>query len=256
MNIQQTVGSKALTVLSLSMIMLLSNVSLAEDAYRFAMLPAASGHDNSQGYCSRMRQERQRQINSSSEFVLKTPLWQSGEARCFIPAENLYYVSLVLAQKELDKPGLWYDDIKKTLREKAALACQIMGYDEEGIAGMSSKECVHERFQELIKLYKYEYQEEIEAFISERNHQGEYIVNQCVTAFYQSLPSLSQRIQFPLAYYDMKIESYPVWYLKDGLDNSDRLEGMRETLASDVVKDALSEQCPGEMIYWLYLPDA
>ncbi|MCK5895025.1 MAG: hypothetical protein KAG53_11640 [Endozoicomonadaceae bacterium] len=255
MAIQQAVASKAFTVFSLSMIMLLPDVSLAAEAYQLAMRPETTvTHDNSRNYCSRIRLERQQQINRNSDITLETPLWQSGESRCFIPAENLYYIALILGQDKIESPKPWYDNIKKTLNGKAVLACEVMGYGEDNSIGISSKECVRKRLQELIKPYENEYQKKMMDFISQRNQRAEDMVHQCVIAFYRSLPSFPNQIKFPLAYYDMKIDSYPAWYLKNGLDNFDRLEGVRDTRASDVVKDALSQQCPSEMIFWLYLP--
>ena len=253
MTIQQSVSHNILTVLSLVAFLLLPGTTLTANPYQLAMQPAtAPGYTDSQDYCERRRLERQRDINNNPDIDLRIPLRQTGDANCFTPAENLYFVSLVSAQDELGKNAPWYDNMSVKTRKKAELACQVMGYGE-GPLSMSYEDCIDERFLELMEPYNDEYREESAIYINKRNRRSEEIVKQCVTAFHQNLPQLPRQIQFPLAYYDKKLHSYPAWYFEGRLDDEAWIESMQETRASDVVTDALGEQCPGDMVFWLYL---
>ncbi len=202
--------------------------------------------------CDKMRMERQQEINRNPDIELLVPLRKSSDANCFSPAENLFYVSLVVAEAELGTNAPWYESMGETNTEKAKLACEVMGYADTPLS-MSMEECVTARYNEMMRPYNDEYRQESTDYITKRNMLGEKLVEQCVTAFYQNLPQLPRQIQFPLAYYDRKLHAYPAWYLEARLNDTEWLMNMQKTMASQVIHDALKEQCPGDMIWWLYL---
>lgn len=256
MTTQQSVSHGVLTALSLVALLLLPVATLSADSRQPAIQPATTQeHSGSQDYCELQRLKRQQAINNDPNIDLRIPLRQAGDANCFSPAENLYFVSLVAAQEELGKNAPWYDSMSAKNRKKAELACQVMGYGEGGVLNMSYNDCVNERFLELMGYYDDEYRKESATYINKRNQRGEQLVRQCVTAFYRNLPKLPRKIQFPLAYYDKKLRSYPAWYFEEQLNDDEWITNMQKTRASDVVTDSLGEQCPGDMVFWLYIAD-
>ncbi|CAM3465120.1 hypothetical protein [Parendozoicomonas haliclonae] len=202
--------------------------------------------------CEKMRMERQHEINRNPDIDLLVPLRQSSDANCFSPAENLYFVSLVAAEAKLGPNSPWYQTMGEENRGKAKLACEVMGYAESPQT-MTMDECIAARYNEMMQPYNDEYRNESTDYINKRNALGEELVEQCVTAFYQNLPNLPRQIQFPLAYYDRKLHAYPDWYLEARLNDNDWLMNMQKTMASQVIGEALDKQCPGDMIWWLYL---
>ncbi|MCL6271772.1 hypothetical protein M3P05_17775 [Sansalvadorimonas sp. 2012CJ34-2] len=202
--------------------------------------------------CDQRRLDRQHSINRDPELELLVPLRKSSDANCFSPAENLYFASLVAAQSELGQNAGWYDTLGNQNKEKAKLACDVMGYGTTPL-NLSLEECIDARYSEMMQPYNDEYRSESAIYIAKRNKRGEELVQQCVTAFYQNLPQLPRQIQFPLAYYDRKLHAYPEWYVESRLDDDEWLMDMQKTMASQVIKDALHVQCPGDMIWWLYL---
>ncbi|MTI13635.1 hypothetical protein [Sansalvadorimonas verongulae] len=208
--------------------------------------------NTAESICQRMRMHRQMDINRNPDLKLLVPLRKSSDANCFSPAENLYFVSLIVAQKELGTNAPWYQTTGDDNKEKARLACDLMGYDSEPLT-MSMEECIAARYDEMMHSYNNEYRTETTDYILKRNTRGEELVNQCVTAFYQNLHQLPKQIQFPLAYYDRKLHSYPDWYVENRIHDNDWLMSMQKTMASQVISEALQEQCPGDMIWWLYI---
>ena len=211
-----------------------------------------SMQNTGESICQRMRMHRQMEINRNPDLKLLVPLRKSSDANCFSPAENLYFSSLVVAQKNLGVNAPWYHTMGEENKEKARLACEVMGYGSTPLT-MSMEECIAARYSEMMRPYNDEYRLESTDYILQRNTKGEELVEQCVTAFYQNLPQLPKQIQFPLAYYDRKLHSYPDWYLESRLDDTNWLMNMQKTMASQVISEALNEQCPGDMIWWLYL---
>ncbi len=202
--------------------------------------------------CGEMRVHRQHEINRNPALKLLVPLRKSSDANCFSPAENLYFVGLVAAQKKLGPNSPWYNTIGEENKNKAKLACEVMGYGSTPLT-LSMEECLEARYNEMMQPYNDEYRTESTKYINDRNRLGEDLLQRCVTAFYQNLPQLPRQIQFPLAYYDRKLHSYPSWYLENRLDDNDWLMNMQKTMASQVIAEALGPQCPGDMIWWLYL---
>ena len=203
-------------------------------------------------YCEQVRTVRQRNINSNPLVELKDILRKNGKSNCFSPAENLYFISIMEAQKHVGKNALWYEALSKSNRKKAKMGCKVMGYGE-GPLSMALDKCIQRRFHELMIPYNAQYQKESAAYIDKRNSFAEKLVSECVTAFHQNLPKLPRRIQFPLAYYDKKLRAYPGWYFESKIADSGWIENMQNTYASTIVKDTLAKYCPGDMVYWLYL---
>ncbi len=204
--------------------------------------------------CASMRMERQHEINRNPDIEQLVPLRKSSNANCFIPSENLYFASLVAAEKKLGLHAPWYQTIGEEIREKARLACEVMGYgDSPQTMTMTMNECIAVRHNEMMNPYNDQYRQESIQYINKRNDMGAQLVEQCVSAFYQKLPKLPRQIQFPLAYYDRKIHAYPSWYLESQIHDDDWLVNMQKTMASHVITKALGTQCPGDMIWWLYL---
>ena len=236
--------------------MLLADISLATDSYQRAMPPMTTpARNDSLSYCQHVRIKRQTQINSVNDIEIPVPLCQLGDANCFTPAENLYFISLAIAQEEIGSMDPWHDNLRIKLRKKAELACQIMGYNNTTNQTAPFEQCVNARTFELIAPYEAKYQATIVNHINNRNRRGEELAQQCVAAFHQKLPRLPRQIQFPLAYYDKKLHSYPAGYLEGRIGNDTWLANSRGVYASDLVRDALDEQCLGNMIFWLYLSD-
>ena len=202
--------------------------------------------------CEMRRMDRQHSINRDPELELLVPLRKSSDANCFSPAENLYFASLMAAQEKLGQNAGWYETLGMQNREKAKLACDVMGYGSTPL-NLSLEDCIEARYSEMMQPYNDEYRDESAVYIGKRNRLGEELVQQCVTAFYQNLPQLPRQIQFPLAYYDRRLHSYPDWYVQNRMNDNEWLADMQNTMASQVIKDALHVQCPGDMIWWLYL---
>ncbi|WP_281648107.1 hypothetical protein [Parendozoicomonas sp. Alg238-R29] len=226
-----------------------SQVSASQEMQMPAQQPA---QNTGETICQRMRMNRQQEINRNPSLKLLVPLRKSSDANCFSPAENLYLTSLVVAQMELGPNAPWYQTMGNQNKEKARLACEVMGYGSSPQT-LSMDECITARYGEMMRPYNDEYRTESTTYIGKRNNRGEVLVQQCVTAFYQNLPQLPKQIQFPLAYYDRKLHSYPDWYLESRLEDTEWLSNMQKTMASQVIREALVKQCPGDMIWWLYL---
>lgn len=254
MTIRQFVAGKVFTLFCLSMSMLLPDISLATDSYQRDMPPMTTpAHNHSLSYCQHVRIKRQTQINSVNDIEIPIPLRQLVDANCFTPAENIYFIGLAIAQEEIGSMDPWHDNLHIKLRKKAELACQIMGYNNTPTPTAPFEQCVNARTFELLAPYEERYQASIASHINNRNRRGEELTHQCVTAFHHKLPRLPRQIQFPLAYYDKKLHSYPAGYLEGRIGHDTWLENSRGVHASDLVRDVLGEQCPGNMIFWLYL---
>jgi len=216
------------------------------------MLPSVHGKMPKQDICVDIRQTREKLINFDPEINLQVPLRVSGRSGCFTPAENLFLVSLISAQSELDPNAPWYKKRSIENKAKSEKACEILGYGRNQF-GKSMSQCVEERFNELMQPFNAEYKKESAAYINKRNNRGEALMKQCLAAFYRQLPSLPRSIYFPLAYYDKKVHSYPDWYVQEKMHDNHWLQNMGSAQASDIVIEALSEACPGDMVWWLYM---
>ena len=202
--------------------------------------------------CSDIRQNREKQIHVKPDIELTAPLRVSGKANCFSPAENLFFIALIAAQKELGPNSPWYKKLSVKNGAKSEQACEILGYGGSQF-GKSMQQCVAERFSELMRPYHEAYKKESATYINKRNKRGETLMKQCLTSFYQKLPKLPRSLYFPLAYYDRKVHSYPDWYIKGKMHDFDWLQNMGSVKASNIIMDAVGKACPGDMIWWLYM---
>lgn len=202
--------------------------------------------------CQDVRQSREKQINHDPEIELQVPLRVSGRAGCFSPAENLFLTALVVAQEQLGPNAPWYKKRSLENKAKSERACEVLGYGANQF-GKSMRQCVSERFSELMLPYSSEYKKQSAAYINKRNMAGEDLMNQCLSFFYRKLPELPRSLYFPLAYYNRKVHSYPDWYIEKKMQDTQWLQNMGSVKASDILAEAVGDVCPGDMIWWLYM---
>lgn len=206
-------------------------------------------------YCQEIRKEREHAINANPQIEINGKLHKDESANCFTPTENLYYISLVEAQKTMSFDTQWYQDEMVNNEKKAELGCKIMGYGENDFGSKPLKSCIRKRTHELMQQHKTRYQNEAVNYLNNRNRQGEKMVASCVNALYQNLSDLPKQLKLPLAYYDEKVITYPSWYFDDKFFENNRIEKIKNTYVSDIVYEVLNSQCPGDMIFWLYIED-
>ena len=203
--------------------------------------------------CYPIRQARQDAIGRTAKIISSVPLHKSPDAHCFSPAENLYMAALLVAQQRLGPNASWYHQMSEENRKKAELGCTVMGYGAaRSLAPLD--ECTEERYSELMESFDQEYRETSIDYIDKRNTMADQLSRSCLSAFYQHAPHLPQQINYPLAYYNGRIHSYPPEFIEKKLYDEQWLLNMQRTMADEVVHDMLHEQCPGEMTWWLYLP--
>ena len=208
--------------------------------------------EQNQQACMDARQIRSQKIQHEPEIKSSIPLGSAGNTTCFSPSENLHYAALIAAQNMLGTNAPWYKQIRLDSKDKAEKACKIMGYGRDQL-NKSLDKCIRERFAELMKPYNEKYRLEATTYINKRNSKGAQLVKQCVAAFYNKLPELPRAIHFPLAYYDRKVHSYPEEFLKKQMKDMAWLQQIGSVKNSDILRTLIGDQCPGEMIWWLYI---
>ncbi len=227
-------------------------ISVLSVAFLPTFLHAAFISNGKNNFCSNIREQRKVQIEGGAEIILDVPLRLSDRATCFSPSENLFLISLIESQKALGLNAFWYTEISNANKEKSEHACEILEFGKNRV-NKSFEQCVKERYTELMQPYAKKYEHETSAYIQKRNMLGEKLMKQCLTAFYSQLPKLPRTINFPLAYYNKQIHSFPDWYIEEKLDDDAWLQNMRTIQASDIVSKLVGESCPSDMIWWLYM---
>ena len=207
--------------------------------------------EQSRKACMEARQVRNHKIQYESEIKPAIPLGRPGNTACFSPSENLYYTALIAAQNMLGINAPWYGQARFDSRQKAEQACNAMGYEGDQL-NKKLDQCIRERFTGLMKQYDERYRLETTAYISRRNARGTQLVKQCREAFHRKIPELPRTIYFPLAYYDRKVHSFPEEFLKKHMGDMTWLQQIGSVKNSDILRALIGEQCPGEMIWWLY----
>ncbi len=201
--------------------------------------------------CEKNHLIREKLINTEPAIDLKIPLRLSDSASCFSPEENLFFVALIAAQNELGPNAPWYKQLHDDSQERSTQACIILGYDQNNTTKNLSQ-CVQEHVAELMQPHKHKYMQASWNYIKKRNAKAHMIMQTCMDSFLRYLPDLPDNIYFPLAYYDSQLHSWPDWYVKKRIHDEPWLQNMKNIKGSDIVKQALGNACPGEMIWWLY----
>jgi len=201
-------------------------------------------------FCARERMEREHEIFRNTNIEIEGELHEQSASSCFEPRENLYFTALVVAEEKLGALVPWSREASSALsRQRAHEACKVLGYEESRLA---MDQCQRERYAELMQMHEWKHQEEAISHINTRNEDAERLMQGCVLALAQNLERLPKSIVLPLAYYDRRLRTYPAWYVEERVNDKDWLENMQSTSAYQVLEDALGDDCPGDMIWWLY----
>ena len=202
-------------------------------------------------FCRKARYNRESFISKEPDLIKGTePVHTNDLAMCFSPDENLFFIANREAQKILGPHAPWYLDISDEFRVRVQEACKIMGFKNDEIS-RAYDHCVESRYEELMGPYETRYRREASGYIVKRRQVAESLVVRCDAALSIKRSRLPRDIRFPIAYYDPNLSSVPRWLLEDRIDDTDWLQRMSKLKVNDIMADVLSNDCPGNMVYWV-----
>ena len=211
----------------------------------FALLPSHT-------LCEQARLDRENAMRSTTSPIFDMPIRKSGLEKCFKWNENIFFSAVISVQHEFQFMEDWYAVQRSVNRERADAACKALGFGIDR-GNKTFSQCVKEQERVLMAPYDKSYALAQQRYIEERNAKATALAQRCFAAFMKQLPHFGD-IEFPLAYYDDIVNSYPREYIDKNLSSLDTLEKLSVTYGSDIVKSFLKDDCHSEMIWWLY-PD-
>jgi len=201
-------------------------------------------------YCQNKRLERERLINYAPYIQIKPPLHHLPVSRCFSLEENLFYVSIEVAQNRMGRTEVWYKEVTNNKRDKFYKICTEArnGYN---FIYANVETCISEKLKFTLSSFENNSVPEDKNYINQRNMLAKNITENCNSAFRHQYYDLSKKYKFPLAYNDKKVNSFPSWFINGSLKDEKSIEELQSRHSSDIVKLALHGACPGQTIFWV-----
>lgn len=203
-------------------------------------------------FCRKIRFDREGVLRDEPNLIHpdNTPDYNRSSTRCFSPKENLYFIASQEAQKILGPHASWYLEISKEFRDRVNDYCKSKGFKNED-HNRAYDHCSTSRYEELIGPYQDKYRREAGDYIRKRKDIAEKLMTSCHDALSIKRNQLPKELRFPIAYYNLKQNSFPNWFVESKLDDLHWLESMEQTKADVLMHDVLNKECPGDMVYWV-----
>ena len=217
-----------------------------------AMTPAMQMDISDTKFCREIRSRRESFLAQEPDLnkSQNSPEYSLNSARCFSPAENLFYAAHQEAQKVLGSHAPWYIKISEDFRDRVISVCEGMELKNES-ADKAYNHCVENRHNELMGPYEAKYQREAKAYVKRRKEIALKLTESCDMAISTKRNQLPREIEFPIAYHDDLSHSIPSWLIEKNINDVDWLEKLNRPKVNELMRDVLEEDCPGDMVYWV-----
>ena len=199
--------------------------------------------------CQQIRIQRERELNLTADLKPGGTLLTDDASICFTAEENLLFVANQEAQIILGPYAPWYLMLSEENRERVEDVCEVIGFETDKTE-QAYKNCVDNRYRELMGPYEERYRRESMGYIGKRQSMAYQLVAKCNAALRTKRPLLPRDLSFPVALYDRNLNTIPSWMLEEGSLDHLWLKRKGIVKAKDVMQAALGADCPGNMVLW------
>ncbi|MDB2384564.1 hypothetical protein N9V90_01835 [Endozoicomonas sp.] len=199
--------------------------------------------------CKAVRTQRERDLNLIADLKPGGTLLTDDASICFTAEENLLFIANQEAQVILGPYAPWYLLLSQENRERVEEVCEVIGFETDKTE-QAYKNCVENRYRELMGPYEDRYRRESLGYIGKRQSMAYQLVAKCNAALRTKRPLLPRDLTFPVALYDRNLNTIPSWMLEEGLLEHLWLKRKGVLKAKDVMQAALGSHCPGNMVLW------
>ncbi|MDD7805760.1 MAG: hypothetical protein PUP46_09440 [Endozoicomonas sp. (ex Botrylloides leachii)] len=200
--------------------------------------------------CKQVKIKREKHLNLTADLKPGGTLLTDDSSICFTPEENLFFVANQEAQVILGPYAPWYILLSQENRERVEEVCSVIGFETDKTE-QAYKNCVKNRYRELMGPYEERYRRESMGYIGERQSMAHQLVATCKEAMRTKRPLLPIDLTFPVALYDRNLNTIPSWMLEEGSLDHLWLKRKGVLKAKDVMQAVLGADCPGNMVLWV-----
>lgn len=199
--------------------------------------------------CKALRTQRERDLNLVADLKPGGTLITDDSSICFTAEENLLFIANQEAQIILGPYAPWYLLLSQENRQRVEEVCEVIGFETDKTE-QAYKNCVENRYRELMGPYEERYRRESMGYIGKRQSVAHQLVAKCNNALRTKRPLLPKDLTLPAALYDRYLSTIPNWMLEEGLLNNLWLKRKGRIKVKDVMQAALGSDCPGNMVLW------
>ncbi|PJE80748.1 hypothetical protein CI610_00236 [invertebrate metagenome] len=200
--------------------------------------------------CHDFRAERENAMETNPALNEMTQADKTRYLQCFTYSENLQFAAYRVAESLLGDNAPWFQKVKKENRWRIEKAC-------EGFSKNTPKPdrafdlCFKDRFTEAMLSHEERFRAESAVYINKRKHMAASLMNRCDKAINAQFKKLPKGIRLPLGGYPEDLSALPVKLLENGWPDDRWLQKKGKLKASDLMRDVLGDDCPGDMVLWV-----